>query len=63
MTHLRIEHVDGAIRVITESGEEIPVDSVTISLQAGAKTRILVENKKEGKRVRMAGKFFANVRD
>jgi hypothetical protein len=62
MTHLRIESLNGTIKIITESGEPIPADVVNIKLQYGAPTEIRVQSRKGENRFRTANTFIANVR-
>ena len=61
MTHLRIESINGDINIVTESGEQIAADIVTIKLQIGEPAKIRVESRAGEKRFRSANKFIANV--
>jgi len=58
---LRIENVNGEVSLITDQGEIIPADTVTIKMQQGKPTAIKAESKDAGERFGSYTRFYANA--
>jgi len=58
---LRVENVHGEVSLITDQGEIIPADVITIKMQKGKPTVIKSESKEAGPRFGSYTRFFANA--
>jgi len=58
---LRIENIDGEVSLITDQGEIIPADVVTIKMKKGKPTAIKAESKETGERFGSYTRFYANA--
>jgi hypothetical protein len=58
---LRIENVKGKILLVTDQGEIIPADMVTIRMQRGGPTTILAESKNGERAPFNYDVFYANA--